>query len=201
MGGERLGAFLHSLTSDQRQKINDKAKEFYPFLDEIVTTKKQYGHILLQMNEAFEGVNPYSVDADYISDGLLRMMAMISLGALNDDYTAMLLDEIEDGINPSLAANLISYLGSISQDYNKQIIVTTHSPVLLNYFNEDSIVFMWRKKDGRVMARKMFEAPEMRDHLNFMNPGEVWLNLEQCELEETLDKESDHHDLGEEDGN
>ena len=201
MGGERLGAFLHSLASNQRQKINDKAKEFYPSLDEIVTTKKQYGHILLQMNEAFEGVNPYSVDADYISDGLLRMMAMISLGALSDDYTAILLDEIEDGINPGLAGNLISYLGSISQDYNKQIIVTTHSPVLLNYFNEDSIVFMWRKKDGRVMARKMFEAPEMREHLNFMNPGEVWLNLEQYELEVTLDKELDNHDIGAEDGN
>jgi predicted ATPase len=113
----------------------------------------------------------------------------------------MLLDEIEDGINPSLAANLISYLGSISQDYNKQIIVTTHSPVLLNYFNEDSIVFMWRKRDGSVMARKMFEAAEMREHLNFMNPGEVWLNLEQYELEETLDKESDNHDIGAEDGN
>ena len=197
IGGERLGAFLHSLGSGQRQKINDKAKEFYPFLREIVTSKKQYGHVLLQMSEAFQGVDPYAVNANYISDGLLRIMAIISLGALGSDYTSILLDEIEDGINPGLAANLIGYLGNISQEYNKQIIVTTHSPVLLNYFDENSVVFLWRKTDGAVLAARMFENPELREHLKFMNPGEVWLNLDQDKLEETLSKGFDSQLKGE----
>lgn len=198
IGGERLGAYLHSLSSGQRQKINEKTKEFYPFLKEIVTSKKQYGHVLLQMSESFQGVDPYAINANYISDGLLRIMAMISLGALGSSYTSILLDEIEDGINPGLAANLIEYLRNISREYNKQIVVTTHSPVLLNYFNEDSVVFLWRRKDGTVLATRMFENPELREHLQFMNPGEVWLNLEQNRLEDMLIKGLDMELKGEE---
>lgn len=200
IGGERIGAFLHSLGSRQRQQINDKTKEFYPFLREIVTSKKKYGHVLLQMNEAFYGKDSYSVNANYISDGLLRIMAIISLGALGKNYTSILLDEIEDGINPGLAANLISHLGNISRDNNKQIIVTTHSPVLLNYFDEDSIVCLWRNPDGTVLANRMFENPELREHLQFMNPGEVWLNMEQDELEKALTKGLEKHQEGGLDG-
>lgn len=186
IGGERLGAFLHSLTPGQRRRIDEKTKEYYPYIEQIVTSKKQYGHVLLQMLEGFRGVEPYAVDANYISDGLLRIMAIISIGALGNDYTALLLDEIEDGINPGLAAKLIEYLASISQEYHKQIFITTHSPVMLNYFNEDSIIFLWRNHDGRVYANKMFENPQLREHLEYMSPGEVWLNLEQDELEKIL---------------
>lgn len=196
IGGERLGAFLHSLSPSKRKQIDEKVKEFYPFLKEVITSKKQYGHVLLQINERFEGLDPFSVNANYISDGLLRIMALVSLSALGPNYTTILLDEVEDGINPSIAGDLINFLEHISKEFKMQIVLTTHSPVLLNYFNEDAVVFIWRKKDGSVYAHRMFDNPELREHLNFMNPGEVWLNLEQETIEETLDKNLSEKEVG-----
>ncbi|MFA4885518.1 MAG: AAA family ATPase [Desulfotomaculaceae bacterium] len=186
IGGERLGAFLHSLTTEQRNEIDNKVKELYPYLDKVITWKKQYGHIHLQINEFYGETGSYAINSNYISDGLLRIIAIVSLGALSKDYTTLLLDEIEDGINPSLAADLINYLSIIGQKQNKQILVTTHSPVMLNYFNKDSIVFLWKGQDGITQADKMFESPEMIDHLRFMNPGEVWLNFESKDIEDSL---------------
>jgi predicted ATPase len=188
IGGERLGAFLHSLNTDQRQLINEKIKECYPYLQNVLTSKKRYGHVTLQMSEKFKDIEPYTVNANYISDGLLRIIAIISLSALDESYTAILLDEIEDGINPGLAANLINYLIDMTKETKKQIFITTHSPIMLNYFDEDSVIFLWRHQSGSVYAHKMFESPELREHLKFMNPGEVWLNLEQYEIETLLSK-------------
>jgi predicted ATPase len=186
IGGERLGAFLHSLDSNQRQLINKKIKECYPYLQSVITSKKSYGHVALQMTEKFNDIEPYSVNANYISDGLLRIIAIISLSALDESYTAILLDEIEDGINPGLAANLINYLIDMTEENQKQIFITTHSPIMLNYFDEESVIFLWRPQSGSVYAHKMFESPELREHLRYMNPGEVWLNLEQYEIEKLL---------------
>lgn len=186
IGGERLGAFLHGLNDKQRKKINEKLKELCPCLDKISTYKEQNGQIHMQIKERFRDNGPYFVRSDYISDGLLRIIAIISLAALSDKCTALLLDEIEDGINPSLAGDLIEYLNSINRDVGKQIMVITHSPVMLNYFDSDRIVFLWRHNDGATYARKMFDTKEMREHLQYMNPGEVWLNMGQHELEEAM---------------
>lgn len=186
IGGERLGAFLHSLNKDQRQRIDSKVREFYPFLDSVLTSRKRYGHVHLQINELYEEIGLSTINSNYISDGLLRIIALASLCELNKDTTALLLDEIEDGINPGLAADLIKYINGIGEKSNKQIFVTTHSPIMLNYFNKDSIVFLWKDKDGITVADKMFESPEMLEHLRFMNPGEVWLNFESKEIEKTL---------------
>jgi len=174
------------LNEKQRKKINEKLKELCPCLDKISTYKEQNGQIHMQIKERFRDNGPYFVRSDYISDGLLRIIAIISLAALSDKCTALLLDEIEDGINPSLAGDLIEYLNSINRDVGKQIMVITHSPVMLNYFDSDRIVFLWRHNDGATYARKMFDTKEMREHLQYMNPGEVWLNMGQHELEEAM---------------
>lgn len=188
IGGERLGSFLHSLSPNKRNAINNTLKRYYPHLDQVVTNKKQYGHVHLLINEIFGNSESFSINANYISDGLLRIIAIVSLGALDEHFKVLLLDELEDGINPNLAAELIDYLNSVGQEYKKQIIVTTHSPVMLNYFNFESIVFLWRDENGKVLSQKMFESKELLEQLDYMNPGEIWLNFDQGELEELFNQ-------------
>ncbi|MDO3411256.1 AAA family ATPase [Saccharibacillus sp. CPCC 101409] len=199
IGGERLGSFLHNLSQENKDKINSKLKDYYPYLEKVFTQKKQYGHVHLGLSEKFFGSDPYPVNSNYVSDGLLRIMAIVSLGALGENHRVLLLDEIEDGINPNLAAELVNYLSEIGQSMQKQIFVTTHSPVILNYFNRDNIVYLWRTSKGRVHAQKMFESPELARQLDYMNPGEIWLNFEQAEIEEALMKTLVHS--GEKDAN
>lgn len=201
IGGERLASFLHNLSQSEKDKINEKLKECYSSFDGLVTRKRQYGYVQLNMREQFGGTEPYEIKANYVSDGLLRIIAIISLGALDETYTGLLLDEIEDGINPNLAAELIEYLITISKsNHEKQVFVTTHSPVMLNYFDPNSIVFLWRDEKGKVWSQSMFKSQELAEHLEYMNPGEVWLNIEQSELERSLRKtlesrqESETHD-------
>ncbi|WP_410512597.1 AAA family ATPase [Paenibacillus sp. BR2-3] len=188
IGGERLGSFLHNLSLEKKELINMKLKDYYPYLDKIFTQKKQYGYVHLNINEKFDSADSYSVNSNYVSDGLLRIIAIVSLAALDKEHKVLLLDEIEDGINPNLAAELVNYLTEIGEEFQKQIVVTTHSPVMLNYFDPDSILFLWRKANGIVRSQQMFRSPELSRQLEYMNPGEVWLNFDQTEIEEALNK-------------
>jgi predicted ATPase len=188
VGGERLSAFLHSLTPEQKGSIEKHIREYYPSLRSLVTTKKRFGHITLEMNEEFE--ETIAIKANYISDGLLRIIAISALNALSDEYTSLLFDEIEDGINPDLAAQLIHSISSFSQNYHKQIFVTTHSPIMVNYFNEENIYFLWRDPNhGYTKSVKPFLIDEIKEKLEYMHPGELWLNMEQDKLLEILEKE------------
>jgi len=104
IGGERLGAFLHNLSSEKKEELNQKLKNYYPYLEKVITQKKQYGYVHLSMDEQFAGTEVHSINSNYVSDGLLRIIAIVSLSALSENHKILLLDEIEDGINPSLAA-------------------------------------------------------------------------------------------------
>jgi len=66
------------------------------------------------------------------------------------------------------------------------VIVTTHSSVMLDYFSPGSIVFLWRNKDGTVGSRSLFENEEIKASLEYMYPGEVWINMTEKEIIEKL---------------
>ncbi|MDR0312914.1 MAG: ATP-binding protein, partial [Treponema sp.] len=98
----------------------------------------------------------------------------------------ILLDEIENGINPYLTEQIVYLLRNLVEKTRRQVIVTTHSPVILNEFKPEEIVFLWKDKNGAVHSKKMFSTGEMKSLLKALNPGEVWINLEKKDILEKL---------------
>jgi predicted ATPase len=79
-------------------------------------------------------------------------------------------------------------LQTIVKGANRQVIITTHSPIILNYLEPEDIFFLWKDKDGAINGRKMFSAEEMRESLDFLNPGEIWFNYGKDEIISRLTK-------------
>ena len=84
------------------------------------------------------------------SDGTLRVLAI--LAAAHDPHgpSVVIVDEVENGLHPSRLAELVRRLRSITHASQqagplRQIIVTTHSPVVLSALypeHEDEVVFL-----------------------------------------------------------
>ncbi len=127
-----------------------------------------------------------SVKAMHLSDGVLRMIGILALVETPKSTGIILLEEIENGINPHIAKLLSQDLKNIPEKKNRQIVVTTHSSVLLDYFPEESVVFIWRDENGKVHGNDMFAGEEIRESLEYMYPGKVWLNMDQEEIVEKL---------------
>lgn len=65
---------------------------------------------------------------------------------------------------------------------HKQVLVTTHSPVLLNFLEDTvackSVFLVYRTPEGRTNACRYFEQPETLSKLRALGPGEVFLDTD-----------------------
>lgn len=195
LGGEKLASFIHGLSEEKRKELKNRLKKYIPFIENIDTVVKgKPGWLEMNIYEKFNS-NLVNIKSVYQSDGILRMIAIASIAEIDRNLGAVLLDEIEDGINPYLAGSLVNDLKEICKKDNRQIIVTTHSTVMLDYFEAESIVFIWRDENGKAYSKSLFMNKEMKEKLEYMYPGEVWLNMNEQEIIEALESgESERND-------
>ncbi|WP_281888420.1 AAA family ATPase [Paenibacillus sp. YYML68] len=189
VGGDKLATFLHGLSRESRESVISKVKKYIPYISDIKTKKKSVGWTSFEVVEKYNKHDGFNVLSQYISDGILRILALSALKEIKTDNLVILLDEIEDGINPTLAATLVNDLVDFIESNNRQVIVTSHSPLILNNFNHSQIVIVWKNGDGSIGSAKMFNNDEVIHYLEFMNPGEVWVNFEQSDLLKLVDQE------------
>lgn len=178
-GGEKLSAFLYNLSKDKKEYIHKKMRVLFKSFTDYHVKAKRSGWKELWINELFK--NSFTlIEASHISDGFLRLLALFS--QLQTDYSVLLFDEIEDGINHEVMEYLMDELINAHQ----QIILTTHSPMILNFLEDDiakkSVMLVYRDETGKTQACNFFDIPKIKEKLEYMGPGEVFANVNLREL-------------------
>ncbi|HBN6202031.1 TPA: AAA family ATPase [Vibrio parahaemolyticus] len=171
-GGKMLSSFISNMTKEEKANLVATLKELYPSLVKVdATVQKSAGTVRLEIEEKF-GEKIIKTEARHINDGLLRFMAIFA--QLTKKQSALLLDEIENGVNPELIEKLVDSL----VEANTQVIVTTHSPMILNYMEDDvaraGVVYLYKNAQGATQAIRLFDLPSMQRKLKFMGPGEAY---------------------------
>ena len=194
-GGEKLSAYLHNIKGDARIHLLALLKQFYPNLIDFRVVSQRAGWKKLMVTEQF-GEQKLETEATHLSDGLLRILAVLAQAESN--HPLVLLDEIENGINPEIIEKLVDMLVNAKQ----QIIVTTHSPMILNYLEDkiarESVQFVYKNPQGGTKARKFFSIPDVGQKLEFMGAGEAFVDTNLTELTKTcvaLDEQEDAQKL------
>ena len=111
--------------------------------------------------------------AHLTSDGSLRFFALVTLLNLPPEMLPdiLLLDEPELGLHPAAVALVGGMIEALAEE--RQIIVATQSPLLVDAFGLDQI-FVLDLKDGRTEFRKLAQA-DYRIWLDeSFTPGELW---------------------------
>ena len=187
IGGEGLAGFLSELTEDDARSLAVTLRDFYPQVDnfEIKRSKDKKLDLLLR-----EVALKAPVTATHINDGYLRILAMLSQKYSKAGF--LLFDEIENGINQELISKLLVQL----QNFNgKQVMVTTHSALVLNYLEDeiakDSVVLLYKDAKGFTKAVKFFDIPEIARQMEFMAPGQIMSQTNLIELSEKLKMQGD----------
>jgi predicted ATPase len=175
LGGEKLSAFLYSLSDREQDHILDQMRRLFPSFDDFFVQSLRSGWKELWVHELYDK-SRVPTEARHISDGLLRVLAIFS--QLQTDHSVLLFDEIEDGLNPELMEYLVDQL----VEARKQIFFTTHSPMILNYLDDDiakqSVMLIYRDPGtGATKACRFFEIEQIKSKLEYMGPGEVFANV------------------------
>jgi predicted ATPase len=179
LGGEKLPSYIHQLSPNGKAQLKTLLRKIYHQLDEIETTTLRSGQIELSIIESFTGIKVKS-NAQHINDGMLRLMAILS--QLSGTDSLLLFDEIENGINPERIEYLVDLLTNSAQ----QILITTHSPMVLNFLEDGmargSVIYLYKTPGGVTKACKLFDIPSLNQKLNLMGPGEAFIDTDQTEL-------------------
>lgn len=183
VGGEQLSAFLHGMHDQERRQLIDLLKNFYPRLVNVKSSQFRSGWKRLSIVEDFDG-KQIETEARHVNDGLLRVLAILAQTQTGSSF--LLFDEIENGINPEITEKLVDLLVNAQQ----QILVTTHSPMILNYLEDDvakeSVVFVYRTPQGETRFTRFFEIPRIAAKLELMGPGEAFVDTDLQQLTESL---------------
>ena len=178
-GGEKLSGYLHNVKGAAREHLLQLLKTFYPNLIDFRVASLRAGWKKLMVIEQF-GEQKLETEATHLSDGLLRILAV--LAQAESDHPLVLLDEIENGINPEIIEKLVDVLVNARQ----QIIVTTHSPMILNYLEDDvarsSVQYIYKSTAGETKVRRFFEIPNVGKKLEYMGAGEAFVDTDLVQL-------------------
>ena len=178
-GGEKLSPFLYSIKGKEREKLTSLLREFYPSVVDFKVKQERAGWKKLSIIEKFNG-ELVETDAKHVNDGLLRILAILAQASSGN--ATLLFDEVENGVNPEIVERLVHVL----QNTGQQVIVTTHSPMILNYLSDEvakkSVHFVYRTFDGGTRSRPLFSVPRMEKKLTIMGPGEAFVDTSLGEL-------------------
>lgn len=115
-------------------------------------------------------------EATHLNDGVLRVLGILS--EYSQQGATILLDEVENGINPEIMEPLVNQLVQAPQ----QTLVTTHSPMILNYLDDDtarkSVQFVYKGPDGSTRVRRFFDIERISRKLDVMGPGEAFVDTD-----------------------
>ena len=93
----------------------------------------------------------------------------------------LLLEAPENGLHPFLLKLVIDLLRKISTgevgNRKRQVIVTTHSPLLLNYAKPEEVRIFLRDQERGTQVRSLTDAPDIDKLLKEFAVGELWYLL------------------------
>ena len=204
-GGERLSAYVHGMDAEGKQRLLALLQEFYPFVEGLTTRAVRAGWKELSVGERYLDAadKPLNTSAKQLNDGLLRILAIlvqVEIGRPAQAHSSatlpsqqvpkgcVLFDEIENGVNPELMKKLVEKLIHAPQ----QVMVTTHSPLILNYLPirtaEESVILLYRDGHGHTKSVRFFDLPSVSRKLGLLGPGEVFVDTDLTHLPEEVEQ-------------
>lgn len=130
----------------------------------------------------FHTVKDEDLSAECVSDGVMLSLAFIALNYTSDPPKILLIEEPENGVHHASLKDIISTLRELSEKKDVQIILTTHSPYLLDLVEPEEVHVFAKNKDGAVHAAKLSDHPEVEDLKKHFMTGEIWTEFDEADI-------------------
>jgi len=164
--GFGLALVLDDLLGYDRDRFTSLEKRFRQVFPEIKSIKllREMGYLapvdpsrpipLLQQSEGkglhFEfGTTGRIVPASQVSDGVLLILAYFTVLYLPEPPRLLLVEEPENGIHPKRIEDVLGLLRElVSEQGQTRVVMTTHSPYVVDLFKPEEVTLCRRDGDG-----------------------------------------------------
>jgi predicted ATPase len=166
--GANLPWVLHNLEKEDSKRYSAWISHVRTALEdiaqietiEIPDTRSRYLKLIYQ--------NGLEVPSWMTSDGTLRLLALTVPAYLPSFKGIYLIEEPENGIHPMAMETVFQALRSV---YSAQILLATHSPVVLSIADPETVICFKKDADGATDMVLGSEHPELRNWQGEVNLG------------------------------
>ena len=190
--GENLAAVVNALlTGPDREAVTELERSLHeaiPTLRGLSTPASDANNGSLRVIKfTLSGTEkpPLTIPAEQVSDGAMFLTAFLAL-IHSQPAQVLLIEDPENGLHPSRLQTVIELLRKLTTGElgyaPRQIILTTHSPVLLNCVTPNEVRIFRRDEEGATQVVRMDQLPDIDRLTKEFAPGELWYLFGEEEL-------------------
>jgi predicted ATPase len=123
----------------------------------------------------FDFQNAPDIPAHLVSEGTILVLGLLTSLIGPPRPKLVLLDDLDHGLHPRAQRELVSLLRTLlEQDPELQIVLTTHSPYLLDNLKPEEVRLTTLRDDGSAVCARLDEHPDFERWKEEMTSGEMW---------------------------
>ena len=113
--------------------------------------------------------------ASQAAEGMLYILGYLALMYLPQPPRVLLIEEPDNGIHPNRVGDIVRILRRLVERHPEtQIVMTSHSPYLVDAFQPEEVTWCRRDTQGDVILTRLDTLPEVERSLSVFSLGEIW---------------------------
>ncbi len=206
--GFGLALCLDDILGDDRMRFADLEKRFADVFPEIkqikfrseggfkVAKATDSGVAILQSGEGkglhFELKSGRVIPASQVSDGMMLVLAYLAVLKSAKPPRVLLVEEPENGVHPKRLEEVLTILRDlVKEQKHTQVVMTTHSPYVLDMFDPKEVTLCTKGDDGAISVRRLSESKKVREQIDIFTLGEIWTAEGDDELAKPAESDED----------
>lgn len=179
--GNNLARYIVDLRSDKEYGVDaysglvETLQVILPYARDLetVTSEAITREVVLRLVE-LDGAGSFSVPGWMLSTGTLRFIALLALLRHPRPPSLICIEEIENGLDPRTINLVMNEIRSATEFGRTQVMVTTHSPYLLDLVPLKSLVLVAREPGRPPRFERPYEYEEVRAWKDRFAPGALY---------------------------
>jgi len=134
------------------------------------------------------------IPAGLASGGTLVTLAFLTLIHYREARKLLLIEEPENALHPGRLKEIVPLLRrAVTSHPDSQVILTTHSPLLLDYVDPAEVRVFLRNEQDDVEVYDVGHVPDIRERLKYLMLGELVYNEGEQELVKEIKQHASSH--------
>lgn len=181
--GHTLPALLNELGDEQRRNLIEAISDILPGIRDVEVSKADHGRDT-RVNYSLLEEMPYSgrsgkkrfpIPAWMLSEGTRRITAILALLVRDPAPTLLCIEEVENGLDPWTVRAILRHLQGAAAR-GTQVLLTTHSPWVLDDVPMDSILLV-RRRGGDTQYEHFASLKEVTAFSPSLPAGTRYVNI------------------------
>jgi predicted ATPase len=141
---------------DRFDELQYRLTQLVPHIKSIALPRGENQTFSIELVDRY---SQHHIPASDISDGTLRILAFLTALYQENTPSIICFEELENGVHPWLLHKMMELLKIVSTEgitgKPVQVLITTHSPVLLNYVEPHQVRAVELDKEGKTQVHKL----------------------------------------------